>query len=71
MKRIKAAAMMACTVTALALTACSGQETAEDPAPSVQDDSSADQVQGDAAGTDSAAMQRAEMLQRGLPETVS
>jgi hypothetical protein len=55
MKRIKAAAMMACTVTALALTACSGQETAEDPAPSVQDDSSADQVQGDAAGTDSAA----------------
>ena len=47
--------MMACTVTALALTACSGQETAEDPAPSVQDDSSADQVQGDAAGTDSAA----------------
>ena len=55
MKRIKAAAMMACTGTALALTACSGQETAEDPAPSVQDDSSADQVQGDAAGTDSAA----------------
>lgn len=55
MKKIKAAALIAGASAALALTACSGTDSAGSaPSASVQDDSSAGQVQGNASeGTDS------------------
>lgn len=51
MKKIKAAALIAGASAALALTACSGTDsTGSAPSASVQDDSSAGQVQGNASG---------------------
>lgn len=71
MKRIKAAAMMACTVTALALTACSGQETAEDPRRLCRLTVLPIRYREMPPGQTVRRIQRKEMLQRELPETVS